>query len=251
MDLELAGNVALVTGSSAGIGHCIARVLAEEGATVALNGRDPLRLEAARRNIPGASSYFVADVRDQAECQRLVHDVIVRYGRLDVLVCSVGSGASVPPGQETPEEWRRVLELNLYATTQMVWAATDALVASKGNVVCISSICGIESLGCPVPYAAAKAALESYVRNAARPLGERGVRINSVAPGNILFPGSVWERKLATDEAAVRSMLRREVALRALGGPEDVARVVAYLASPLAAFISGATYVVDGGQIRS
>jgi 3-oxoacyl-[acyl-carrier protein] reductase len=250
VDLELAGNVALVTGSSAGIGHCIARVLAEEGATIALNGRDPSRLEAARRDIPGASS-FVADVRDQAECQRLVQDVMVRYGRLDVLVCNVGSGASVPPGQETPEEWRRVLELNLHATTQMVWAATDSLVASKGNVVCISSICGIEALGCPVPYAAAKAALESYVRNAARPLGERGVRINSVAPGNILFPGSVWERKLAADETSVKSMLRREVALRALGGPEDVARVVAFLASPLAAFVSGATYVVDGGQIRS
>lgn len=250
MDLELAGKVALVTGSSAGIGLGIAHILAAEGATVVLNGRDAGRLERAQAALPDASA-FVADVRDPAECRRLVSEVLQRHGRLDVLVCNVGSGASVPPGQETPEEWRRVLDVNLHASTQMVWAATDALAAVAGNAVCISSICGLEALGCPVPYAAAKAALESYVRNAARPLGKRGVRINSVAPGNILFPGSTWERKLVDDAAGVNAMLQREVALQSLGRLEDVARLVAYLASPVASFITGATYVVDGGQIRS
>jgi len=250
VDLELAGKVALVTGSSAGIGLGIAHILAAEGATVVLNGRDAGRLERAQAALPDASA-FVADVRDPAECRRLVSEVLQRHGRLDVLVCNVGSGASVPPGQETPEEWRRVLDVNLHASTQMVWAATDALAAVAGNAVCISSICGLEALGCPVPYAAAKAALESYVRNAARPLGKRGVRINSVAPGNILFPGSTWERKLVDDAAGVNAMLQREVALQSLGRLEDVARLVAYLASPVASFITGATYVVDGGQIRS
>ena len=250
MDLELSGKVALVTGSSGGIGLGIAQVLAAEGAIVALNGRDVRRLEEACVTVP-RSSAFEADVRDPAECKRLVREVLQRNGRLDVLVCNVGSGASVPPGKETPEEWRRVLEINLHASTQMVWAATDALAAAGGNVVCISSICGLEALGCPVPYAAAKAALESYVHNAARPLGKRGVRINSVAPGNILFPGSTWEGKLAADEVSVKAMLQRDVALQSLGRPEDVARLVAYLASPMAAFITGATCIVDGGQTRS
>lgn len=250
MNLELGGKVALVTGSSSGIGLAIAGQLAEEGCQVVLNGRDPERLRAAQAQLPGAQS-VLADVREPAACQALIAEVMAVHGRLDILVCNVGSGASVPPGQEHPSEWQRVLDINLHSTTNSVWAATDALVASKGNVICISSICGIEALGCPVPYAAAKAALESYVRNGARAFGRQGVRINSIAPGNILFEGSVWDRKLKQDRGAVESMLTRDVALGCLGTPGDVARLAAYLASPLAAFITGATYVVDGGQLRS
>jgi len=250
VDLELTGKVVLVTGSSFGIGLAIARSLAAEGATVVLNGREQARLAAVAGELPGAVA-FAADVRDPAACQALAAQVLAHHGRLDGLVCNVGSGASVPPGQETPEEWRRVLDLNLHAATQMVWAAGEALAATRGCVVCISSICGLEALGCPVAYAGAKAALESFVRNAARPLGRKGVRINSIAPGNILFPGSVWERKRREDPAAVDAMLARDVPLSRLGAPEDVARLATYLISPLAGFITGATHVVDGGQTRS
>ena len=249
MDLELAGKVALVTGSSAGIGLAIAQTLAEEGATLVLNGRDSERLNEAKKGLLGATA-LAADVRDPDQCQRLVREVLSIHKQIDILVCNVGSGSSVPAGEETPQEWRRVLEINLYTTTQMVWAATGALSATRGNVVCISSICGLEALGGPIPYAGAKAALESFVRNSARPLGKRGVRINSIAPGNILFPGSTWERKLEEDKARIKAMLHDEVALQSLGRPKDVAMLAAYLSSNAASFITGATYVVDGGQTR-
>jgi 3-oxoacyl-[acyl-carrier protein] reductase len=166
-------------------------------------------------------------------------------------VCNVGSGASVPPGQEDPAEWQRMLALNLFSATNTIAAAKPLLTANGGAIVCISSICGLEALGCPLAYSAAKAALMSYVRGAARELGTANVRVNAIAPGNIVFPGSVWEKKLADNGPAVRGMLERDVALRRLGTPEEIADMTAFLASPRSAFTTGAVFVVDGGQVRS
>jgi 3-oxoacyl-[acyl-carrier protein] reductase len=251
MDLELAGKVALVTGSSRGLGFAIARGLRREGAEVVLNGRDATALTQAQRSFDGVALALTADVTDPAQCVELIQAVEERHGRLDVLVCNVGSGHSLPPGTETAQEWERMLRINLQSATNMVEAAREALARSRGAVVCISSICGLEALGAPVAYSAAKAALNAYVRSSARPLAAFGVRINAVAPGNLLFPGSTWERKLAENAQAVQAMLEREVAQRRLGSAEEIADFVAFLASPRAAFATGTVLVVDGGQVRS
>jgi 3-oxoacyl-[acyl-carrier protein] reductase len=251
MDLDLAGKTALVTGSSRGLGKAIAQALHREGCNVVLNGRDSVATEHAAREMGKRAVAVVADVTDPNSCRDLVTKAEKHFGCIDVLVCNVGSGRSVPPGQENPDEWRRVLDLNLASATNMVEAATDSLARQRGTIVCISSICGIETLGAPVTYSAAKAALNAYVRGIARPLGRHGIRINAIAPGNLIFEGSVWEKKLAENAAAVEEMLQREVALRRLGTPEEIADFVLFLASPRSAFATGTVYVVDGGQTRS
>lgn len=251
MQLELAGKKALVTGSSKGIGRAIAEALHAEGCKVALNGRNPSDLAAAIAALPGAIA-VAGDVTRPEEAQRIVSDAIKSFGQLDILVCNVGSGRSVPPGEETAEEWQRLFALNLWSTTNTVEAAREALAASKGVIVCVSSICGLEVVpGAPVTYSAAKAALHAYVRGIARPLGKLGIRINAVAPGNILFEGSVWARKLQEDASAVEIMLEHNVALARLGTPREVAELVAFLASPRSGFASGAVWTLDGGQVHS
>jgi 3-oxoacyl-[acyl-carrier protein] reductase len=251
MQLDLKEKVALVTGSSKGIGWAIAQTLHAEGCQVALNGRNEADLTAAVAQLV-ESIGVGGDVTDPVEAQRIVAEVLRTFGTLDILVCNVGSGRSVPPGNETADEWQRVFALNLWSTTNIVEAARDALAASKGVVVCISSICGLEVIPtAPVTYSAAKAALHAYVRGIARPLGKQGVRINAVAPGNILFDGSVWSRKLAEDKPAVQAMLSKDVSLGSLGTPADVASLVAYLASPLSGFATGCVWTLDGGQVHS
>ncbi len=250
MNPEFAGKTALVTGSSKGIGWAIAEVLHVEGCRVALNGRDTGDLESAVSRLPGAIG-TAGDLSRPEEACKVVSEAVGALGRLDILVCNVGSGRSVPPGDETPDEWQRVFAQNLWSTTNAVDAARDALAASRGTIVCISSICGLEVVpGAPVTYSAAKAALHAYVRGIARPLGKLGVRINAVAPGNILFDDSVWSRKLAEEPHAVETMLKREVPLAMLGSPADVAHLVAYLASPRARFATGHVWTLDGGQAR-
>ena len=251
MELELSGKTALVTGSSRGIGRAIAEVLRAEGCQVAVNARNADELQACASEI-GAAVAIAGDVSGVGEARRVVDETVQKLGALDILVCNVGSGRSVPPGDETQEEWQRVFALNLWSTTNTVEAAREALAASRGAIVCVSSICGLEVVpGAPITYSVAKAVLHAFVRGIARPLGKQGVRINAVAPGNILFDASVWARKLAEDAAAVHSMLERDVSLARLGTPRDVAELVAYLASPRTGFATGGVWTIDGGQVHS
>lgn len=237
------------SGSTAGIGLGIARAFKVEGYQVAVNGRDPDRVNSVAAEL-GALP-VLADVSTPQGCQAVAEVLAAEWKKLDVLVCNVGSGRSVPPGQETAEEWQRMLALNLLSATNLVEACLPLFPENGGAIVCISSICGIETLGAPVAYSAAKAALNAFVSGSARPLARRGIRINAVAPGNILFPGGRWETLIQEDRTAVEAMLQRDVAMQRFGTPEEIAHAVLFLASDAASFITGTVLVVDGGQVRS
>jgi len=248
MLLNLRGKTALITGSSRGIGFAIAQALNAEGCKVALNARDQECLMNSTRQLMGSIS-VAGDMTQASEARRVVNEAAHILGRLDVLICCVGGGRSVAPGCETPEEWQRIFALNFWSATNAIEAANGVLEASKGVVLCISSICGLEVIpDAPVTYSAAKAALHAYVRGIARPLGKKGIRINAIAPGNIVFDGSVWAKKLSEEKNQVISMLEKNVSLNRLGTPEDVASLSTYLVSDLANFATGGIWTLDGGQ---
>ena len=160
MELELSGRTALVTGSSRGIGRAIAEMLYGEGCQVTLNGRTARDLAAAAADLPGAV-VVAGDVTRPDDAQRIVAAGVAAFDHLDILVCNVGGGHSVPPGEETYDEWQRVFALNLWSTTNIIEAAWDVM-APNGVIICVSSICGLEVVpGAPVTYSAAKAALHA------------------------------------------------------------------------------------------
>ncbi len=244
MKLGLEGKRALVSGASRGIGLAIAQALRAEGCRLALAARGRDGLEAAAALLPGATLHIGDAAKD-------AHAIIAEASHegLDILVCNAGSGRSVPPGQEDEAEWRRVLDENLFTSLNMIAAARPRM-NQGGAIVCISSIAGVAAIGAPVAYSAAKAALNAAVKSLARPLAAEGLRINAIAPGNILFDGGTWDRKLKEDRAGVEAMLKREVAQGRLGTPEEIVDLAVFLASPRASFITGSIVVADGGQLR-
>ena len=258
MELGLINSRVLVTGSSSGVGYGIASAFLAEGATVVLTGRDEEDLQCARSTLANEFGgdrikIFPGDLGDENIRQHL-SSTLLPHG-LNHLICNIGSGRSVPILQETTDEWKRMFDTNLFQAAGMVQDLRSLLAASvkqghAASLTFVGSICGMESIGCPLAYASAKAALWAYAKNLVRPLADDGIRVNMVSPGNVLFPGSIWENKLAQDAAGVQTMLDREVPMRRLGMLDEITAAIVFLASRRAAFITGANLVVDGGQTR-
>lgn len=252
MDLKLNQKNVLVTGSSKGIGFGIAQAYLNEGANVMINSRGNIDLsmfKAASRNQISSVSADVSTIDGINLISQKVLDVF--KGKLDVLVCNVGSGKSVPVGTETFEDWKKSFDTNFFSTTNTIEALKNLVTKESGSILCISSICGLEALGAPLTYSAAKAALNSYVVGLSRFLAREGIRINAIAPGNVLFEGSTWEQKLKNNKKGVLEMLEKEVPLKKFGDVEDISNMALFLSSDKAKFITGSIIVIDGGQVRS
>lgn len=235
------GKVALVTGSSSGIGEGIARRLAAEGATVVVNSSQSVDAgQAVAASLPGAS-YLQADVADDAACERLVAEVLERHGALDVLVNNAGITEVIAHHDldaATPEVFRRIFDVNVFGTWQLTRHAIPALRATgDGSVVNITSIAGVRPTGSSIPYAASKAALNHLTPLLANVVGPE-VRVNAVAPGLIRTP---WTEGWGPLHDAMVNL----APLGRSGEPDDIAEVVADVAC--ARYLTGAVVVVDGG----
>jgi 3-oxoacyl-[acyl-carrier protein] reductase len=244
MKIDLTGRSALVTGSTRGIGRAIAETLAGAGARVAVVGRDQVKAAAAAEAVGNGARGFACDVGNPASIVALVEDVEKGFGQVDILVNNAGLTRDNILFRIKDEDWDTVLDANLRGAFFAIRSAARGMIKRRwGRIINIASVVGITGNKGQANYAASKAGLIGLTKSVAKELGSRNVLVNAVAPGFI----DTDMTAAMTPEA--RASLSGQIPLERLGSPQDIAGVVAFLASEHAAYITGQTLVVDGGMV--
>ena len=257
MDLQLTDKVAIVTGSSKGLGLASARAILAEGARVTICARGGDALKKAATSLRSASGRegsvldVGADVSTAAGCERVVKETMARFGRVDILINNVGKAGGADIASTSDEEWQSAIDQTLFPAVRMSRLVVPEMRKTGGGViVMIASIWGRESGG-RMTYNAVKAAEISLAKAMAQQLAKDNIRVNSIAPGSISFEGGSWWKRQQEDPQGIAEFVERELPFGRFGAADEVGSVVAFVASPKAGWISGACIPVDGCQSRS
>jgi 3-oxoacyl-[acyl-carrier protein] reductase len=249
MDLKLAGSKALVTGGTRGIGRAIVETLLAEGAAVSFCARDATAVQQAERELSEGGESVIGtsvDVSDGTALAAWVQESAVRLGGIDIVVANV-SAMSVADDEET---WAKCFEIDLMGSVRLVNAALPYLEASSiPSIVTVSSVSGREIDFFEGPYGSIKAALVHYTQGIAHRLAPKGIRANTVSPGNTLFDGGSWD-STRRDRPEMFAATLALIPMGRMGTAQEMAAAVAFLASPVSSFTSGTNLVVDGALTR-
>jgi NAD(P)-dependent dehydrogenase (short-subunit alcohol dehydrogenase family) len=245
------GKIALVTGASSGIGRASALLFAQKGASVVAVGRNAKELAAlrhSRESKKGSITPHLVDVNDVKKIERLVADIVRDFGQLDVLVNSAGIIQNGTIENTTLDDWDQMMNVNLRSVFNLMNVCVPHLIATKGNIVNVSSVAGTRSFPNVLSYCVSKAGVDQLTRCAALELASKGVRVNAVNPGVVI---TNLHTRSGMDDEAYRKFLEHSKDTHPIGRAgttEEVAELIFFLASDKAGWITGATYPIDGGR---
>jgi 3-oxoacyl-[acyl-carrier protein] reductase len=241
----------LITGSSSGLGWEIAKHFYNNNYLVGINGRNIKKLKQIKKKYLDISINH-GDLSNYRSSKNVIQNFIKENGSLDTLVCNVGNGdVKKIKEKKNINIWKKMFDLNFWSTINAIDNALPYLKKTKGRIICISSICGLENIeGAPISYSVAKSALNTFVKNYSFEVGKFGIKINAVVPGNLMFRGSTWSQKIKKDKKKTMEYINKNVPLAKFGKVSDIISMIEYLDSEKSSFVTGSLITIDGGQTK-
>ena len=250
MKIDIKGKKILITGSSKGLGFGMCEKLLAEGCHVIMVSSNKKNLNLAMKKLGENNIYYYkADLTKKRDITGLIKFTKNKFNFIDLLVSNLGSGKFLSSNSNNEDEWRRLFEINFWSSFNIITNAQGILKKNKSSIVCISSIVSNKNvIGAPIAYSSSKNVLNTFVKRYAVKLSEKGIRINIISPGNILFSGSTWDNKLRKNKKDTIKYIKKNVPLNKFGDIDDISSMIVYLASDKSKFITGSEFVIDGGQ---
>jgi 3-oxoacyl-[acyl-carrier protein] reductase len=255
MDLKLKDKVVFVPASGQGIGAETARLFLEEGAKVLINDRDKDILSTLfkkfQKKYKSRVDYFAGDMTTPEAVGNVKKHLISKWKKIDILIANLGSGKPLAENRLDVNEWQGFMEINLFGGVRLLDTFLPEMKKRKqGSIVMVASITGIQRSSAPTGYSAAKASVLTLVKNLSSELAQYNIRINAVAPGNVYFNNGRWQEIINDRPGVVRDYIKKDVPMKRLGKPEEIAAAIVFLASAKSTFTTGASLVIDGGETK-
>lgn len=251
MNLELKNKTVIVVGGSKGIGLSISKAFLKENAIVHIISRNKnSEIDKLIHDTEKNVFHYCCDVVNLKEFIRIKNEIVDISSNIDVVISNVGNGKGSQNPIPSKKEWDFLWQTNFKSSFNSAKVFIPELKKSNGNLIFVSSIAGIQSIGAPIAYSTSKSALISFSKDLSIKLAPK-IRVNVIAPGNIFFEDGSWDKKLKDNPEQVKKMLLEKVPLNRFGKPEEIADLILFISSARAQFITGSCFVIDGGQTNN